>query len=162
MEQEACTGARGLSLDSAAHVLSKKLRGDLQMDVLHKKMELRVTSPRFTEQYEGCFHLTSAGAGVEQRSGTGVGGLAPDSVLHMLSDELLGTHKMDDLHEKVKYPAISSSLSELYEGHFEFVRGLAPGLATHVLSDKSLQTLHQMDDLHEEMKLSLISLRLSE
>lgn len=52
---------------------------------------------------------------------------------------------MGDLHEKVKYPEISSSLSELCEGNFYFIeaisgvqqeasigmRGLAPDLATH-------------------------------
>lgn len=82
---------------------------------------------------------------------------------------------MDDLHEKVKYPVISSSLSELYEDHFYFinsvpgvkqegcvgVRGLAPDLATHVLSNKSLRTLQQMDELREEMTLLVISLHLS-
>lgn len=82
---------------------------------------------------------------------------------------------MDDLHEKVKYRVISSSLSELYEDHFYFinsvpgvkqegcigVRGLAHDLATHVLSNKSLRTLHQMDELREEMTLLVISLHLS-
>lgn len=82
---------------------------------------------------------------------------------------------MDGLHEKVKYPEISSSLSELYGGHFYSIkaisgvkqeaiigmRGPLPDLATHVLSDKSLRTLHQMDNLSEETKLLVISLRLS-
>ncbi|KAH0649733.1 hypothetical protein KY290_030627 [Solanum tuberosum] len=95
--------------------------------------------------------------GVEQEACTGARGLSPYSAAHVLSKKLLGDLQMDDLHEKVKYPVISSSLSDLYEDHFYFinsvpgvkqegcigVRGLAPDLATHVLSNKSLRTLQQ-------------------
>lgn len=157
MEQEACTGAQGLSSGPAAHVLSEKLQGARQMDDLHEEMELRVNSLHLSEQYGGRFHLTSAG--VEQGACTCVRGLAPDSATHVLSDKLLGDLQMNDLHEEIKYPVISSRLSKLYEGHFCFinagsgvkqeacigVRGIAPDLATHVLSNKSLRTLHQAD-----------------
>ncbi|KAH0652182.1 hypothetical protein KY289_029860 [Solanum tuberosum] len=96
--------------------------------------------------------------GVEQEACTGARGLSPYSAAHVLSKKLLGDLQMDDLHEKVKYPVISSSLSELYEDHFYFinsvpgvkqegcigVRELTPDLATHVLSNKSPRTLQQV------------------
>lgn len=112
---------------------------------------------------------------MEQEACTGVRGLSPYSAAPVLNKKLLGDLQIDDLHE-VKYPVISSSLSVLYEDHFYFInsvprveqegcvgeRGLAPDLATHVVSNKSLKTLHQMDDdLREEMKLLVISLHLS-
>lgn len=113
---------------------------------------------------------------MEQVACTGARGLSRYSAAHVPSEKLLGDLQMDDLHEKVKYSVISSSLSdELYEGHFYFINAgsgvkqeacirvprLAPDLATHVLSDKSLRTLHQMANLHEETKLLVISWRLS-
>uniref|UniRef100_M1AS21 Eukaryotic peptide chain release factor subunit 1-1 n=1 Tax=Solanum tuberosum TaxID=4113 RepID=M1AS21_SOLTU len=79
-------------------------------------------------------------------------------IFRSVGGDVILSLNMDDLHEKVKYPVISSSLSELYEDHFYFinsvpgveqegcigVRGLTPDLATHVPSNKSLQTVHQV------------------
>lgn len=85
MEQEACTGAQGLSPYSAAHVLSKKLLEDLQMDELIKAI-----------------------SGVEQEAITGMRGLTPDLATHVLSDKSLRSlHQMDNLHEETKLLVIS-------------------------------------------------------
>nr|XP_016457262.1 PREDICTED: uncharacterized protein LOC107781127 [Nicotiana tabacum] len=142
------------------------------MDDLHEEMESRVNSSHLSEQWEGCFHLTNAGAGVEQGACAGARGLASDSSAHVLSDKLLGALQMDGLHKKMKLPVISSLFSEQYEGDFHFinagarvkqetctgVRGSALGLAAHVLSSKFPGAL-QMDD---EMKLLTISSCLSD
>lgn len=111
------------------------------MDNMNKEMELRVTSLHFPEQYEGGFRLTIAGEGMEQRSGTGLVDLAPDSVLRVLSDESLGTHQVDVMHGEMKYPVISTSSFKLYEGRLYLIHagsgvkqeariGLASDLAT--------------------------------
>ncbi|XP_019256486.1 PREDICTED: eukaryotic peptide chain release factor subunit 1-3-like [Nicotiana attenuata] len=99
MEQEYCTGARGgLMPDSAAaDVLSHKLVGALKQYVAH-------------------FHLTNAGAAVEQEASTGAQRLAPGLAAHVLSG-LLRALQMDDLHhEETKSRVISSRLSEKFEG----------------------------------------------
>ncbi|KAK4337620.1 hypothetical protein RND71_042107 [Anisodus tanguticus] len=66
------------------------------MDDLHKEMELRVTSPHLSEQYERRFHFTSAGAGVQQGADTGVRGLALDSPPHVLHDKLQGAFQVSE------------------------------------------------------------------
>nr|XP_009796382.1 PREDICTED: uncharacterized protein LOC104242965 [Nicotiana sylvestris] len=117
MEQECCTGARRLMPDSGADVLSHKLVGALKMDDRHEEMKSRVVSSRLSEEYEGHFHLTNAGAAVEQEASTGAQRLAPGLAAHV-SGQLLGTLQMDDLHhEETKSQVISSRLSEQSEGH---------------------------------------------
>lgn len=82
MEQEACTGARGLSPYSAAHVLSKKLLGDLQMGDLHEKVKYPEISSSLSELCEGNFYFIEAISGVQQEASIGMRGLAPDLATH--------------------------------------------------------------------------------
>lgn len=119
MEQEACTGARGLSPYSAAHVLSKKLLEDLQMDDLHEKVKYPEISSSLSELYEGHFYFIKAILGVEQDAIIGMRGLTPDLATHVLSDKSLRTlHQMDNLHEEAKLLVISLRLSKGSDCHF--------------------------------------------
>lgn len=60
------------------------------MDDRHEEMKSRVVSSRLSEEYEGHFHLTNAGAAVEQEASTGAQRLAPGLAAHV-SGQLLGT-----------------------------------------------------------------------